>query len=63
MEAIAAEVEALSAAYKVVVTAGGIGPTVDDVTMAGVARALSRPLVRNAAFECRLQVRDDCFWF
>jgi molybdenum cofactor synthesis domain-containing protein len=32
-----------------VITSGGIGPTHDDVTVKAVARALSRPLVRNEA--------------
>jgi len=30
-----------------VITSGGIGPTHDDVTVRAVARALSRPLLRN----------------
>lgn len=30
-------------------TAGGVGPTHDDVTLAAVARALGRPIVRHAA--------------
>ena len=43
---IASEVRAAAAAYEIVVTAGGVGPTLDDVTLAGVAEALGKPLVR-----------------
>jgi len=38
VEAIAAEVSACSRAYDFVFTAGGVGPTHDDVTMQGIAR-------------------------
>ena len=47
VELIAAEVAAHSAAFDVVFTSGGVGPTHDDVTMEGVARALGVPLVRD----------------
>ncbi len=43
---ISAEVRAASDAYEIVITAGGVGPTRDDVTLAGVAEALGKPLVR-----------------
>ena len=43
---ISAEVRAASDAYEIVITAGGVGPTRDDVTQAGVAEALGKPLVR-----------------
>ena len=46
--AIAAEVATASAACELVITAGGVGPTLDDVTMAGVARAFGYPLTRRA---------------
>ncbi len=43
---ISAEVRAALDAYEIVITAGGVGPTRDDVTLAGVAEALGKPLVR-----------------
>ncbi|MET4129213.1 molybdopterin-binding protein [Roseovarius sp. MBR-6] len=48
-EAIVAAVRALGAAYDVVFTSGGIGPTHDDITAENVARAFDRPI----------SVRDD----
>jgi molybdenum cofactor synthesis domain-containing protein len=45
--AIAAEVAAVAPRFTHVLTSGGVGPTHDDVTMAGVAEGLSRPLVRH----------------
>jgi FAD synthetase len=47
VESIADEVRAQSAAFDVVFTSGGVGPTHDDVTMEGVARALDVCVVRN----------------
>lgn len=44
--AIAAEVRIASDAFEIVITSGGVGPTLDDVTMAGVAEALGKPLIR-----------------
>ncbi|DBA82678.1 hypothetical protein WJX77_002340 [Trebouxia sp. C0004] len=51
---ISAEVRVASDAYEIVITAGGVGPTRDDVTLAGVAEALGKPLVRDAGLESRL---------
>ena len=48
-DAIVAGVQALSVAYDVVFTSGGIGPTHDDITAENVARAFDRPI----------SVRDD----
>jgi molybdenum cofactor synthesis domain-containing protein len=46
---IAAEVGRQSADHDVVFTSGGVGPTHDDVTIEGVARAVGVPLVRHPA--------------
>jgi len=39
--------ESLSRGPKVLITLGGLGPTHDDMTMAGIARAIKRPLRVN----------------
>ena len=49
IDAIASEVRVLSEAYDVVITSGGLGPTPDDVTMAGVAEAFGHLLIRQAS--------------
>lgn len=46
LDSIASEVRLLSQTAEVVFTTGGVGPTLDDVTMSAVARALNKKLVR-----------------
>ena len=47
VEPIAHEVAVQSRAYDYVFTSGGVGPTHDDVTIDGVARAMGVPVVRE----------------
>ena len=46
-DSIASELRLLSPAVDVVITMGGVGPTLDDVTMAGVARAFNKAIIRS----------------
>jgi molybdenum cofactor synthesis domain-containing protein len=47
VDVIAAEIAACARGWDFVFTSGGVGPTHDDVTMEGVARALGVPVVRH----------------
>src|SRR5438445_5902606 len=47
IELIAGEVAAFSRDHDVVFTSGGVGPTHDDVTIEGVARAMDAKVVRH----------------
>jgi molybdenum cofactor synthesis domain-containing protein len=49
--AIAEEVRYCSERFDAVVTSGGVGPTHDDMTIEGVARAFDRPVVINPELE------------
>jgi molybdenum cofactor synthesis domain-containing protein len=55
VETIAREVAALRAAFDHVITSGGVGVTHDDVTIAGVARALGVPVVRDPELEALIR--------
>lgn len=47
VQLIAEEVAVFSREFDVVFTSGGVGPTHDDVTIEGVARAMTVPIVRH----------------
>ncbi len=55
MDAIAAEVRALSDTHDVVFTSGGVGPTHDDITLEAVAKAFGVKAVVHPEFEALLQ--------
>ncbi|PRW59554.1 FAD synthase [Chlorella sorokiniana] len=55
VEAICREVRALSAAHDIVITAGGLGPTLDDVTMQAMADALDQQLALHPQLESRIR--------
>jgi molybdenum cofactor synthesis domain-containing protein len=55
VDTIAAEIAAFSREFDVVFTSGGVGPTHDDVTIEGVARAMQTRVVRHPALVALLQ--------
>jgi molybdenum cofactor synthesis domain-containing protein len=55
IDLIATEVARFGADYDVVFTSGGVGPTHDDVTIEGVARAADVPVIRHPALVALLQ--------
>jgi len=55
IETIARAVREYQPAFDVVFTSGGVGPTHDDVTIAGVALGLGRPLERHPTIESQLR--------
>jgi len=54
-ETIAAEVAACSTKYNVVITSGGVGPTHDDCTIKGVAKAFSVGVVVHPELEAMIR--------
>lgn len=55
VQAISSAVQKLSDEHDAVISAGGLGPTIDDVTMAGMAAAFGHRLERNADLERRIR--------
>jgi molybdenum cofactor synthesis domain-containing protein len=62
IETIAAEVKSLSASHAVVFTSGGVGPTHDDLTVEGVARAFGVKVVQSEPMAAMLRAhyRERC---
>lgn len=52
---VAAAARELSASFDHVFTSGGVGPTHDDVTIAGIAAAFDKPVIRHPELERRLK--------
>lgn len=55
VDVIAADLKSLKSHHDHVFTSGGVGPTHDDVTMAGVARAFDSQVSRSAELEALLR--------
>jgi molybdenum cofactor synthesis domain-containing protein len=55
LDTIASEVAQCSKDFDYVFTSGGVGPTHDDLTIEGVARAFGRPVVRHPELESMLR--------
>jgi FAD synthetase len=52
---IAEAVRTYKPVFDVVFTSGGVGPTHDDVTMAGIASALNRQVIRHPVLEQKIR--------
>src|SRR5581483_4500509 len=55
LDTIAQAVRECAAGFDYVFTSGGVGPTHDDMTIAGIARAFDRRVVRHAQLEAMLR--------
>ena len=63
IELIGREVASFSSAFDFVFTTGGVGPTHDDVTMAGIARGFGVQVIRHPELERRLRVTEPVIKF
>ncbi len=59
IDLIANETRAMSEVYDFVFTSGGIGPTHDDLTMDGIARAFGREIELNRSMVDRMERYSD----
>jgi molybdenum cofactor synthesis domain-containing protein len=59
LDEIAAAISRLSAHHDLVFTSGGVGPTHDDVTLLGVARAFDAPIERHPVLEQMMRAYFD----
>jgi FAD synthetase len=55
LDEIAEAVRSYKPAFDIVFTSGGVGPTHDDITMAGIARALNRRVIRHPILEQKIR--------
>jgi FAD synthetase len=55
LDEVAAAVRELSGRFDHVFTSGGVGPTHDDVTIVGIARAFDVPIIRHPELERRIR--------
>ena len=55
LDEIAEAVRSYKPAFDLVFTSGGVGPTHDDVTMAGIASALNRQVIRHPVLEQKIR--------
>lgn len=59
VDVIAEEVATFSRQFNIVFTSGGVGPTHDDVTIEGIAKAFGRRVIRHPELERILRKRYD----